>query len=464
MKPLPDTIHDAVSYDASPDDSSDTSGDAMALRPYWADARPHDATFDARAPLPKKCDVVIVGAGLTGIEAARVLAEAGRDVLALDSGRPGAGASTRNGGQIGRNFKHAFGELCDTLGEAKAIGYFGELRAAYDALAALGEQAGDAIGWRKCSRVIGAMSGAHLTRLTREYERRARLLGEEIDVLDRTRIADELGSPLYLGGVRVIENGAIHPGLYTEFMLQRAISAGARVVGHTPVTRMERTRNGFDVHAARSVISCRDVLIATNGYTDVCKCDALDWFQQRLAPINSYMIATEPLDDATWHDVLPQRRTYHDNRRRSHFMTFSPDGARLLFGGRTGNDPSMSRRTLAALADDLRFIFPKLADVRITHGWTGRCAGTRDLFPHVGVNPQGMHYALGYCFSGNAMGPYLARKAAARILDRHDEAQTLFDSTSLPALPLLARNRWTMPVLLNYYAWADRPKGLARAI
>lgn len=440
----------------------EVSGDAMRLYPYWADARPPETTADT--PVPQQCDVVIVGAGLTGVEAARVLAEASRDVLVLDAGRPGGGASTRNGGQVGRNFKHAFGELCETLGESTAVRYFGELRAAYDALATLGDQVGDAIGWRKCSRVIGAMSEVHLARLTREYERRARLLGEEIEVLDCARAAEEFGSPLYVGGVRVIENGAIHPGLYTEFMLQRALRAGARVVGHTPVIRIERTRNGFEVRTARSVTVCRDVLIATNGYTDACKGDALGWFQPRLAPINSYMLATEPLGEAAWREVLPQRRTYHDNRRRSHFMTFSPDGTRLLFGGRTGNDPSTMRRTLAALADDLRFIFPKLADVRITHGWTGRCAGTRDLFPHVGVNPQGMHYALGYCFSGNAMGPYLARKAAARLLGRDDEANTLFDSKSFPALPLPARNRWTMPLLLNYYAWADRPKGLARAI
>ncbi|SIO72085.1 Glycine/D-amino acid oxidase [Burkholderia sp. GAS332] len=440
-------------------DTHGMSDDAMQIRPYWADARPPEMPAEF-SRLPHSCDVVIVGAGLTGVEAARVLADAGRNVLVLDAGRPGAGASTRNAGQIGRHFKHAFGQLCDTLGEATAIRYFGELRVAYEAVAALGEETGAEIGWRKCSRVIGALSDAHFARLKREYERRARLLGEEVDVLDRSNIANELNSPLYVGGVRLMETGAIHPGLYYEFMHRRALDAGARIDGHTPVTSIERGRDGFHVHTARGVIVCRDVLIATNGYTD----SALGWFQSRLAPINSYMIATEPLADATWREVLPQRRTYHDNRRRSHFMTFSPDGTRLLFGGRTGNDPSVLRRTLAALADDLRFVFPRLADVRITHGWTGRCAATRDLFPHVGVNAQGMHYALGYCFSGNAMGPYLARKAAARILGRHDEAHTLFDSGRFPTLPFPARSRWTMPILMNYYAWADRPKGLARAI
>jgi len=434
--------------------------EALALRPYWADARPADTTEADFAGLPRQVDVVVVGAGLTGVEAARVLAGGGRSVLALDTSRAGSGASTRNAGQIGRNFKHAFGELCDALGEDLATRYFTELRCAYDAVATLGEFAGEAIGWRKCSRVIGALSVEHLERLQREYTKRSRLLGEEIELLDDDQIGEELGSPFYKGGVRVVENGAIHPGLYYEFMHGRAKAAGARIVGNTPVQGIVSQRNGFEVTTPRGRILCRDVLIATNGYTDA----TFGWFRQRLAPINSYMIATEPLPDTVWQTVLPRRRTYHDNRRRSHFMTFSPDGTRLLFGGRTGNDPASLPGTAAALRADLRFLFPALADVRITHAWTGRCAATRDLFPHVGVNPQGMHYALGYCFSGNAMGPYLARKAAARLLGRSEEAETLFDSRRFPAIPLAARSRWTMPLLLNYYAWADRPKGLARAI
>jgi glycine/D-amino acid oxidase-like deaminating enzyme len=176
------------------------------------------------------------------------------------------------------------------------------------------------------------------------------------------------------------------------------------------------------------------------------------------------MIATEPRSPTEWKAALPLLRTYHDNRRRSHFMTFSPDGTRLLFGGRTGNLPSSLPKIALELRADLEFIFPALKDIRISHAWTGRCAATRDLYPHVGVNPQGLHYALGYCFSGNAMGPYLARKAAALILGQPDEASTVFNSASFSAIPRPARGAWLMPALMTYYAWADRPRGTSRAI
>jgi glycine/D-amino acid oxidase-like deaminating enzyme len=436
-------------------------GADVLLQPYWADARPAVPSFaDAGRALPREADVVVVGAGLTGVEAARVLADAGRDVLVIDAGRPGDGASTRNAGQVGRNFKHSFGELSETLGIDTAKSYFTELREAYDSLATLGAQAGSAIGWRKCSRVVAAMSAEHLARLHVEYEKRALSLGEEVEFLDASQITLELGSPLYKGGVRIIENGAIHPGMYYEFMHDRTLAAGARVVGNTPVQAVTPEGDRFEVTTSRGRIRCRNVLIATNGYTG----DEFAWFKHRLAPINSYMIATEPLPEAVWQDILPKRRTYHDNRRRAHFMTFSPDGTRLLFGGRTGSDPASLRAIAERLHADLRYLFPALDDVRISHAWTGRCAATRDLFPHVGVNPAGLHYALGYCFSGNAMGPYLARKAAALILGSRDEAHTLFDSARFPVVPAPARSRWMMPLVMGYYAWADRPKGLARAI
>lgn len=433
--------------------------DDFRLTPYWWDL-PALPTDTRDAPLPAQADVLVIGAGLTGVEAARVLAQAGRDVLVLDAGEPGHGASTRNAGQIGRNFKHAFSTLCTHVGKDIAKDYFRELRAAYDAVAALGAQSAEAIGWRKCGRIVAAMSPAHFDRLRAEYELRARELNEEVECLDASQIAQELGSPLYHGGVRIIENGAIHPGMYYAFMRERAHRAGALIVGHTPVNGVTADGHGFTVHTPRGRVRCRNVLVATNGYTGA----ALPWFKRRLAPINAYMIATQPLPHDAWQAILPMRRTYHDNRRRSHFITFSPDGTRLLFGGRTGAHPFSLEKIARTLHADLGFIFPGLREVRLSHAWTGRCAATRDLFPHVGVTRDGLHYALGYCFSGNAMGPYLARKAAARILGDTDEARTRFASDRFPVMPVAARGPWLMPVMMRYYAWADRPHGLARAI
>jgi glycine/D-amino acid oxidase-like deaminating enzyme len=427
--------------------------------PYWQEEL---APIPSSQPstLPTKADVVVVGGGLTGVEAARVLALAGKDVLVLDAGQPGAGASTRNAGQVGRNFKHSFTALSGTLGLDRAKGYFKELDTAYQAVAALAAENGDDIGWRKCGRVVAAMSEEHLQRLRSDYELRFHHLGEEVQHLGQADIVREMGSSLYKGGVRVVQNAAVHPGKYFSFMCSRALRAGASILGHTRVVNVDSNGHGFEVRTSGGSVRCQNVLVATNGYTD----NAFPWFNKRLAPINSCMIATEARSPAEWQAALPMLRTYHDNRRRSHFMTFSPDGTRLLFGGRTGNLPSSLPKKAFELQADLKFIFPALKDVRISHGWTGRCAATRDLYPHVGVNSQGLHYALGYCFSGNAMGPYLARKAAALILGQAEEARTVFNSTSFAAMPLPARGAWLMPALMTYYAWADRPRGISRAI
>jgi glycine/D-amino acid oxidase-like deaminating enzyme len=428
--------------------------------PYWwdADAIPVQGTAP-ESPMPRNVDVLIIGGGVTGVEAARVLAAGGREVAVLDAGEPGRGASSRNAGQIGRNFKHSFSDLQATRGLDVAKQYFRELRAAYDAVAEIGGMAGDAIGWRKCGRIVAGMTPALFDKVTREYMLRAQHVGEEIEIIGPSAVSGEIGSPLYCGAIRILENGVIQPALYYRYLRNRAEAAGATFVSHTAVTHLMRNGRQFTAFTTRGELVARDILVATNGYTGA----ALPWFRRRLAPIDAFMIATEPLPPNIVKQILPQTRTYHDNRRRSHYMSFSPDGTRLLFGGRTGGLPNSLPAIVDALQDDLRYLFPVLEHTRISHGWTGRCAGTRDLYPHVGVH-DGIHFAIGYCFSGMAMGPYLARKAAARILGQTDAAQTIFESSSFRALPLVARGPWLVPVLAGYWGWADRPRGLTRRI
>lgn len=425
------------------------------LAPYWWEKR--GPTGQGDDSLPQAADVVVIGAGVTGVEAARVLAEGGRDVLVIDAGIPGEGASSRNAGMIGRNFKHSYSELKARFGQDVARGFFDELQNAYDAVRNLGRANPDAFDWQENGRIIGAMSPILFDRLRAEYELRAREIGETVEFLGREDMRAEIDSELYHGGIRLPLNGAVQPARYHQFLMRRALAAGARIVVQNRVTSVSRTSEEFLVRTRRGDVACRQVMVATNGYSGT----AIPSIQRRLLPINAYMVATEDLSDNTVRASLPRLRTYHDNRRRSHFFSVSPDGRKILIGGRTGNLGLDLKGLASALHGDLLYIFPKLAGVKLTHAWTGRCAAPIDAFPRFG-ELDGLFYALGYSFSGMTMGPYLGRKIAARMLGRDEEARSLFARPDFPKAPLLARTPLTMPILIGYYGWADRPGSIAR--
>jgi NADPH-dependent 2,4-dienoyl-CoA reductase/sulfur reductase-like enzyme len=82
-----------------------------AATPYWNDDQAYPA--GSTAALPPSADVVVVGAGYTGLSAARETAMAGRSTLVLDAGPIGGGASSRNGGQVAFSIKPEFSALSD---------------------------------------------------------------------------------------------------------------------------------------------------------------------------------------------------------------------------------------------------------------------------------------------------------------------------------------------------------------
>jgi glycine/D-amino acid oxidase-like deaminating enzyme len=183
-------------------------------------------------------------------------------------------------------------------------------------------------------------------------------------------------------------------------------------------------------------------VVATNGYTS----PAFPWLARRLMPFDAFMIATEPLPPGRIARALPNERTNLDARHNIDFVRRSPDGRQILFGGRTGSRLPTPEIAAARLRRSLARIFPDLAGVRLEHSWTGRCAGTFDLFPHIGAH-QGVHYALGYCFAGVPMGTHFGRKLAHRILG-DGEGATAFDALPFPTLPLYRGNAWFMPPLM----------------
>jgi glycine/D-amino acid oxidase-like deaminating enzyme len=424
--------------------------------PFWWIAAPRPPILEAR--LPARTDVLIVGSGVTGLNAARELARAGRDVVVVDAGEAGIGATSRNAGHVGRVLKHEFTSLAQTLGLPKAVDIYREMQAAYESVGDVIEAEHIECEYRRCGRVILAYSQRQLDLIARECSEKREHLGEEYRMLDRKGLEAELDSPQFVGGAYLPESASIHPGLYHLGLLRAAVACGVQVLSGTKVQSISSERSDGDrfvVRTAWGTVRARDVIVATNGYTGP---GLPGWLRRRLVPFNAYMIATEELSPRTVAALLPGNRVYIDANRNVNFFRQSPDGLRILYGGRTGGRVPRDLGDIGGLLfKDARRILPGLEGHKLAHTWTGRCAGTFDLYPHIGTH-DGIHYAAGYCFAGVPMGTYLGRKLAWGLLGRPDGA-TVFRERPMPGHVLYRGNPWFVPLYMKFSDWLDRRDG-----
>lgn len=419
--------------------------------PYWWEAAPRPSLRpDA---LPAEVDVAIVGSGVTGLSAAIPLARAGRSVVILEAGAAGEGASSRNAGFLGRTLKHSFGEIMERGGLDRAIAVYREMNAALDHVARVVREEELDCAFRRCGRFMGALSRQHYDAMAREFGLRQKHLGEEFAMIEPAAQSQEIGSDRYRGGVLFPDLGSLQPARYQLELLRVAREAGVHVATETPVTGIGREDGSFQVRTERATLRARDVFLATNGYTG----PPFGWFRRRLIPFHGFMVATEPLTPEAIARALPSDRTYIDFNHNIDFLRRAPDGSRILFGGRTGGPVRDLKVKAVTLHQRLTRILPDLAGTRIAHVWTGKCAATFDLYPHIGVH-EGVHYAMGYCFAGMPMGSYLGDKAAHMILGDRDRGRTVFAEQAFRTMPFYTGRPWFVPLVMGYYNWRDRAR------
>ncbi|MEE8625526.1 MAG: FAD-binding oxidoreductase, partial [Acidiferrobacterales bacterium] len=396
--------------------------------PWWWEAAPPAATI-AR-DVPSAADVAIIGAGYTGLSAALTLARAGRSVVVLDAGDPGQGASSRNGGMLGSGHKVSFAAMSARYGHATAVAIIKEGLASLAYTADLIRRENINCHFSQTGRFRAAFNAKHYDSLGREADFLRKEFGFEVDMVSRAEQHREVATDVYHGGCVYHQHGTLHPALFHKGLLDRVVAAGATVIGRTPVTTIERINGSFSVITDRTPLTVGNVIAATNGYTGT----VTPQLRRRVVPVPSFIIATEPLSAETINELIPNGRMIVETRRLHCYYRISPDGRRMLFGGRASLLPMDTRKSAKRLYDIMAKLFPQLANVRISHSWTGFVAFSRDHLPHIGVN-DGIHFAMGYCGSGVAMAPYLGYKTAQKILGS-PEGKTAFDETKFAAIPL----------------------------
>ncbi len=415
--------------------------------PWWWEAAPPAATI-AR-DVPSAADVAIIGAGYTGLSAALTLARAGRSVVVLDAGDPGQGASSRNGGMLGSGHKVSFAAMSARYGHATAVAIIKEGLASLAYTADLIRRENINCHFSQTGRFRAAFNAKHYDSLGREADFLRKEFGFEVDMVSRAEQHREVATDVYHGGCVYHQHGTLHPALFHKGLLDRVVAAGATVIGRTPVTTIERINGSFSVITDRTPLTVGNVIAATNGYTGT----VTPQLRRRVVPVPSFIIATEPLSAETINELIPNGRMIVETRRLHCYYRISPDGRRMLFGGRASLLPMDTRKSAKRLYDIMAKLFPQLANVKISHSWTGFVAFSRDHLPHIGVN-DGIHFAMGYCGSGVAMAPYLGYKTAQKILGS-PEGKTAFDETKFAAIPLYSGHPWFLRFLDPYYRITD---------
>jgi len=394
-----------------------------------------------------RVDVLVVGAGYTGLSAALTLARAGRHVLVCDAGEPGLGASTRNGGMIGSGHRLNVGTLRRKYGERLTADLLKEGLTALDFTVGLIADEGIDCGFERTGRFRAACRADGYESMAAETERLRRLTGLEADMVPRGEQHDEVDTDAYFGGCVYHRHGALHPARFHRGLRARAETSGVRIAGRMAVRRIVRADGGgFRIETDRGAIVSRDVIVATNGYTGRFS----SYLRRRILPLSSYMIATEELPPAVAASIIPGGRMIVEDRSLHGYYRLSPDRRRLLFGGRAALHAIDPWRAGAMLRRYAGALFPALADIGVERAWTGHIAYTAADMPHLGAY-DGVHYALGYCGSGVAMAPYLGYRIAHKVMAT-DDGRTAFDALPFRAPPYnLLGNRWHLPVADLYY-------------
>jgi len=421
----------------------------FAPTPYWWEA--YTPTAGEPTDVPREARVAVVGAGYAGLSTALELAKHGIDAVVLEAGELGFGASTRNGGAVsgGVNIGKSFTRKTPDIDPDRVPRLLSDASDGFALIDRLIEEEKIDCFWEKPGRFVGAWAKRHF-----EWQsQRLAVLNASAQsgayMVPRERQRDEMASDYYFGGMVVERSGKLHPALYYKGLLKACRRRDVTVCAEAAVSRIGRAGIGWRVETSRGAVSAGDVVIATNGYTG----SLTPALQRRVIPIASHIIATEELPDDLAQSLIPKRRTLSDTKRVLCYYRMSPDGTRMVFGGRarfTQVDATVSAPILHRYMTDR---FPQLRGVKLTHAWTGNVAFTLDALPHMGQR-DGLHYCLGCNGSGVAMMTYLGWQTARKIARVANYACS-FDTEEFPDHPLYSGNPWFLPAVGGYYRLRD---------
>lgn len=401
-----------------------TSLSEVIFTPFWLDdpARPEPA---ASLTGTTTADLVIIGAGLTGLWTALLAREAdpAREVLLLEAGESASGASGRNGGFMEPSLTHGFENglarwprelaLLNALGHAN----LDEIEAA------LGRYHIDCDFIRAGELFVA--TEAYQVPALREKPQLAAGYHETLAWLERDQVRAQVNSPTYLGALYDPSVALVNPAQLVWGLRQACLERGVRLYERTPATALKPGRHSIEVRTPGGSVRAKKLALASNAFPPL-----LQRLNHYIVPVYDYVLVTEPLSPAQWAEIGWQgRQGLGDSGNQFHYYRTTADG-RILWGGydavyyrNNGFGPHLevNRESFGRLAEHFFETFPQLRGLRFTHAWGGAIDTCSRFSVFWGTAHGGLSaYALGY----TGLGVAATRFGAQVLLDLLDGRTT----------------------------------------
>jgi gamma-glutamylputrescine oxidase len=415
---------------------------------------------DTAEPLPAfpklvgevKADVVIIGAGYTGLSAAHHIAKSGLSPVVLEANHPGWGASGRNGGVITAKFRLSFRDIDAAHGRAMARRMYEIAHESVEMVEELVSEFGiTSARLTRSGQVKAAHNDATLKAAIDEAAWMTREMRDtEVRILDPYQVRDETGSKAFVGGVLNPGSGGIHPLNYLRGLAKGVAQRGVPIFQESPVLALRRDGDGVIAETPGGSVRARQAIIATNSYSDLTSATAR--LQRTLVPFRSALIATEKLSPNLAGSLMPTGRTYTETKRMMRWFRKVDD--RVIFGGRGAFGKQDSESAFEALRRAMTGIFPELADVPLEFRWSGLVGMTLDSVPHVGRIDDRTLYSVGYNGAGVAMSSLMGRYLASLVRGEAVDLG-LLDARRVRTIPFYSLREPAVRAVAGWYQFLD---------
>lgn len=400
-----------------------------------------------------KTDVLVIGAGFTGLSAALHLRRLGAEVMVVDAVEPGYGASGRNNGQVIPTLSRADPDMIAARHGEAGDRFVSLLRDCADGLfKVIAEERIEAeaeqTGWVQPVHSPGRMKIAE--RRVREWTRR----GAQVELLDRAAMARKLGSEAWHGGWWNRTGGHVNPLALARGLAQAVTERGGQIYSHSPVVALNRAAPVWVATLPYARVAARAVIVATNAYTDTFVHLLTPEIAREVIPVLSWQMATAPIGEEARRHVMPERNAVSDTHGELYFMRYDARH-RLVTGGALVNPRNGAERLKPYIGARLERLFPKLGRVGFDYVWNGYVGMTTDFMPRFhALGPDG--YAWVGC-NGRAVGLSLAiGRELARAVTGVSRQELALPFTAPEPVRFHAVARKVAPLMLMEYRRRDR--------